>query len=267
MADQLYYVYGIAPASLTPVGAPAGIDESRVAVIAAGEMVALVSVLDGTAYEPNVDERVADVAWLGPRASAHDRVLTWASDAGAVVPLPILSLFRSEDAVRTMLADRRPELTSILARVARGREYGVRIFRLDDELRPQLAMFSPTIASLEAEVRGASSPGQGYLLSRKLDAARKEELHRVASAVATTAYQMLASKSLEAVQEPLPKASAQQVGSAILNAAFLVSHDHIDEFRAAVTDFVRDHEGRGFRVEFTGPWPPYHFTRATVHAG
>jgi hypothetical protein len=267
MADQLYYVYGIAPASLTPVGAPSGIDESRVAVIGGGEIVALVSMLDATAYDPNVDERVADIAWLGPRASAHDRVLTWASDAGAVVPLPIFSLFRSEDAVRTMLADRGPELVSILARVARGREYGVRIFRLDDELRSQLATYSETIASLEADVKGAPSPGQGYLLSRKLDAAKKEELQRVASTVANRAYQILASKSLEAVQEPLPKASAQQVGSAILNAAFLVAHEHIDEFREAVTVFVREHERRGFRVEFTGPWPPYHFTRATVHAG
>jgi hypothetical protein len=166
-----------------------------------------------------------------------------------------------------MLADRGPELTAILSRVARGREYGVRIFRLDDELRPQLAMFSPTIASLEADVKGAPSPGQGYLLSRKLDAARKEELHRVASTVANQAYQTLASKSLDAVQEPLPKATAQQIGSAILNASFLVSHERVDEFREAVTHFVRDHERRGFRVEFTGPWPPYHFTRATVHAG
>jgi hypothetical protein len=91
--------------------------------------------------------------------------MTWASDEGPVVPLPLLSLFRSEAAVRSMLVERHDELTSLLAHVARGREYGVRIFRLDDELRGVLGAFSPSIAALEADVAAAASPGQGYLLN------------------------------------------------------------------------------------------------------
>lgn len=265
MSDRLYYVYGIVPAAMGAVGMPAGLDDAPVAAVPDGELAALVSRLDADAYGPNVDDRVGDVSWLGPRAAAHDRVLTWASDAGPVIPLPILSLFRSESALRGMLAERRGELASILARVARGREYGVRIFRVDDELRVCLAGFSPTIANLESEVAATSAPGQAYLLSRKLDAARKEELHRVAAAVATSAYDALVSHSLDAIQDTLPKSSAQQPGAAILNAAFLVAHDRLDEFREAVTSFVRDHDKRGFRVEFTGPWPPYHFARAAAH--
>jgi hypothetical protein len=267
MADRLYYVYGIVPPSMRVAGAPRGVDDTSVETVVDADVAALIGRLDPAMYGPNVDDLIADVAWLGPRASAHDAVLTWASDAGPVVPLPILSLFRSELAVRAMLGERGEELGSLLRRVARGREYGVRIFRVDDELRATLATFSPSIAALEAETAGATSPGQGYLLSRKLDAARKDELHRVASAVATTAYHALASRSLEATQEPLPKSSTQQLGAAVLNAAFLVAHDRVDDFRAAVTEFVRQHGQRGFRVEFTGPWPPYHFTRIAAHVG
>ena len=69
------------------------------------------------------------------------------------------------------------------------------------------------------------------------------------------------------MQEPPPKSAADHSGAAILNAAFLVAHDRVDDFRAAVTKFVRDHEGRGFRMEFTGPWPPYHFTRSAADVG
>lgn len=265
MPDRLYYVYGVVPAATAVAGAPAGVDDSPVETVADGEIAALVCRLDASAYGPNVDDRVGDVAWLGPKAAAHDSVLTWASDAGPVVPLPILSLFRSEQAVRAMLDERRGELQSVLDRVARGREFGVRIFRIDDELRGRLAAFSPAIAKLEAEVAGAPSPGQGYLLSRKLDAARKDELHRVATDVAAAAYRDLAARSIDAVRDSLPKAAPQQVGAAILNAAFLVAHEHVDDFREAVTTFVREHERRGFRVEFTGPWPPYHFTRPPAH--
>ena len=264
MADHLYYVYAIVPPPTAVEAAPPGVDDQAVTLVASEGVAALVSRVDGGVYGQGVDDRVADVAWLAPRATAHDAVLTWASDVGPVVPLPILSLFRSEDAVRSMLTSRRDELRAMLAHVARGREYGVRIFRLDDELRQSLASFSPMIAALEADLAASTAPGQGYLLGRKLDQARKDELRRVAAEVATGAYNDLASRSLASTQEPLPKPTAEQPGAAVLNASFLVAHGRIEEFRATVTELVRAHERRGFRFEFTGPWPPYHFARSTA---
>jgi hypothetical protein len=267
MPDHLYYVYAIVPTATAVEVAPPGVDEQPVALVGSDELAALCSRVEAATYGQGLDDRVADVAWLAPRATAHDAVLTWASDVGAVVPLPILSLFRSEDAVRSMLATRRDELRALLAHVARGREYGVRIFRLDDELRHALGSLSPSIAALEAEVAASTSPGQGYLLGRKLDQLRKDELRRVAAEIALGAYNDLASRSLASTQEPLPKPTAEQAGAAVLNASFLVAHDRIEEFRATVTDLVRAHERRGFRFEFTGPWPPYHFARSIPHVG
>jgi hypothetical protein len=267
MADFLYYVYAVVPSTAAIRSAPAGVDGLPVELTTEGNVAALVSRVSAAAYGAGLDDRIADVAWLAPRATAHDAVMTWASDSGPVVPLPLLSLFRSEAAVRDMLVERHGELTSLLAHVARGREYGVRIFRLDDELRGVLGAFSPSIAALEADAAAAASPGQGYLLTRKLEAARKDELRRVAGSVATAAFADLASRSLESVQEPPPKSTSDQTGAAILNAAFLVAHDRVDDFRSAVTAFVRDYERRGFRVEFTGPWPPYHFARRASDVG
>ena len=267
MAESMFYVYAVVPPATAVDVAPAGIDDLPVELIAERELAALVTRVDASAYGAGVDERLADVAWLAPRATAHDAVMTWASDIGPVVPLPLLSLFRTGQAVRAMLGERHDSLAALLSHVARGREFGVRIFRLDDELRGELGAFSPTIAALEADVAAAPSPGQGYLLTRKLDAARKDELRRVAASVAADAFNDLSARSLAAVQEPPPKSASEQSGAAILNAAFLVAHDRVEDFRSAVTTFVRAHERRGFRVEFTGPWPPYHFTRSTGHDG
>ena len=267
MADNLYYVYAVVSPTTAVEVAPTGIDGHTVTLLASGDVAALASRVDASAYGEGLDEHVADVAWIAPRATAHDSVLTWASDVGAVVPLPMLSLFRSEDAVRAMLTARHDELVALLAYVARGREYGVRIFRLDDELRRSLGSFSPRVATLEAEVASAKSPGQGYLLGRKLDRARKDELRAVAAEIASVAYDELAARSIASTQDALPPASPEQAGAAVLNAWFLVAHDRVDAFRAAVTELVRAHERRGFRVEFTGPWPPYHFTRETTNVG
>jgi gas vesicle protein GvpL/GvpF len=264
MADSLIYVYAVVPPGTAVEVAPPGIDGQPVSLMASGEVAALVTRVDASVYGDGLDDRLADVAWIAPRAAAHDTVLTWASDIGAVVPLPLLSLFRSDAAVLSMLAARQDQLVSLLSYVSRGREYGVRIFRLDDELRRSLGSFSTRVAELEAEVAAAKSPGQGYLLARKLDQARKDELRRVGAEISAVAYNELAARSIASAHDALPQPSPDEAGAAVLNAAFLVAHDRLDEFRAAVTEVVRAHERKGFRVEFTGPWPPYHFTRESV---
>jgi len=258
---DLLYVYAVVPLGAQLDGAPLGVDGASLTRIPEGDLAAIVSRVDAS-YGEGLDDRLADVGWLGPRATAHDVVLTWASDTGPVVPLPLLSLFRSDEAVRRMLRERSTELAAVLAYVAQGREYGVRVFRVDAELRDALAGLSPTVARLAGDVTAATSPGQAYLLGRKLEAARKDELQRVSREVAALTFDRLSGSSVAAVEEPLPTPSGDHAGVAVLNAAFLVAQARLDEFRAVVTDLMRDYGDRGFRIEFTGPWPPYHFTRS-----
>src|SRR4051794_33725133 len=185
----LCYVYGVVPASFdAPAQAPDGVEEAPVTLVRAGNVAALVSRVDAAAYAPaRVEQATAEVAWLGPRAAAHDRVLTWASDRAPVVPLPIFSLFVDEARVSAMLRDRGAELDGLLARVAAGREYMLRVYRLDDTLLAALGTLSPHIAALERSAAEAA-PGQRYLLGRKLDAERKNELRRVALDVARAVH-------------------------------------------------------------------------------
>ena len=115
MADDLYYVYAVVSPTTAIEVAPPGIDGRAVMLVVSGDVAALASRVDAATYGEGLDDRVADVAWIAPRAMAHDSVLTWAGDVGAVVPLPMLSLFRSEEAVRAMLTARRDELLSTMA--------------------------------------------------------------------------------------------------------------------------------------------------------
>src|SRR3954468_5667570 len=105
---SLFYVYGIVAAGTAPSGAPDGLDESPVTTLSDGGVSALVSELSGDDYAPeNVAAASGNMDWMSGRAVAHDRVLTWASDRGPVIPLPMFtSTFASADAVRSMLRER-----------------------------------------------------------------------------------------------------------------------------------------------------------------
>jgi Gas vesicle synthesis protein GvpL/GvpF len=266
--DRVLYAYAVTPATLDAASPPSGIDDTPVRLVVEGEVAALVSSVEREAYTPErVELLTEEVGWVAPRASAHDAVVTWAGDRGPVLPLPIFTLFRDESGVRQMLRARAAELRSTLARVGAGEEYGLRIFRLDEVLAKHAGTLSPAVEELERQAREAN-PGQRYLLERKLETERRSELRRIAADVARQSYDTLAPLALEAVREPLPaKGREDAPGIAVLNAFFLVRRGGLTPFQEALTAIVRAHEVHGFRFDFTGPWPPYHFVRQRADGG
>ena len=262
MAESVHYVYAVVDASSSLEGAPPGIDATPVELHREGGVAAVVSALDAAAYGgPDMDARTGDLEWLGPRARAHDLVVTWASDRGAAVPLPMFTMFRDRAGVSTMLRERGVELARGLERVRGQQEFGVRLFRIDDALTAHLAELSPRIAELERSA-AAASPGQRYLITRKIEAERASELRRIGSEVAQSAYDALSAHASAAVLDALPRRTpAGMAGVAVLNASFLLPRSNLDAFRRALTELMEAHEPHGFRFEFTGPWPPYHFVQ------
>jgi len=282
--NTIWYVYGIVPSTLSPgAKAPGGLDDATVKLERQDSVAALVSILDGAEYAPNaVETKSGDVEWLSPRAMAHDRVLTWASDqgGGAVVPLPMFSLFSGAEAVRAMLRERAGQLASTLTRVARGREYALRVYRVDAELLDVVTTLSPRLAALAAAA-AAATPGQRYLLERKLEGEKKTELRAVSHRIVDEMVAALSPEAIQVVRSPIPTLSdAERTarGSMVLNAAFLVASDRREAFQRILTSLVERDGAHGFRFDFTGPWPPYHFVnpgdeadgspeRATSNAG
>jgi hypothetical protein len=275
-SDSIWYVYGIVGSDLElpPHAAPGwGLDEAGVTLERSGNIAALVSVLDATTYGADaLETNTANVDWLSPRALAHDRVLTWASDHGAVVPLPMFSVFSGAEAVRAMLRDRERQLASVLEHVRTGREYALRIYRVDAELRDALPSLSDRIRELAGSA-AAASPGQRYLIERKLVAEQRNEMRAVSQSVADAVVSALSPHALDVVRSPIPRfstsdgAESASTGTMILNAAFLVAPEGLTEFQRALTDLVEREQPHGFRFDFTGPWPPYHFVHEATDGG
>lgn len=260
MIDRLCYVYGVVPASVNPATAPKGIEQGAVSLIDNGEYAALTTSVRAEDYSPaRVETLTADVDWVSERAMVHDRVLTWASDNGAVVPFPMWTLFRDAEAVKSMLSKRASELRQTFTRLGTGREFIVRIYVQSDVLMHNLNTHVAELRRLEEEAAHAS-PGQKYLLQRKLEGLRRDTGRDVASKAAAEIFDSLKSCAMDTVREqPVNSGAPREQGRAILNASFLVAPARLVEFQRALTSMVEKYEGSGFKFDFTGPWPPYHF--------
>src|SRR6185437_14040279 len=192
LTASILYAYGVVRPAAPIARAPRGLDDTVVALEQnpGRQVAALVSRVDPAIY-------TSDVA--GSRAGAHDAVLSWASEAGGVVPFPMFTLFASPDSLRAMLRERDASLGGLLDRVAPCQEWTVRVFRLDDRAAAALAETSPAIADLEHRAK-AAAPGQRYLLERKADELRGAELRRVSGDTAREAFDALAALGERAVR-------------------------------------------------------------------
>lgn len=273
-SSTVYYVYGIVRDGFDAGRAPAGLDDAVVRSGGggrAGGLRALVSRLPATLYgAASLERNAGDVEWVGPRAAAHDRVLSWAHDHGGVLPMPMFSLWTSEESLDRWLAQREPDLARLFDRVAGADEFGLRVHRRDDVMAGALDAVDDDIARLRAEARSAS-PGQRYLLERKIAEQAKAAMRSASQRMAAAIFDELRTLARDAVARPLSPGPAagpasQVEGTLVLNGAFLVARERNEQFRSAVASLLRTHEPLGLVFDFTGPWPPYNFVAADARA-
>lgn len=258
MSATVEYVYCVVPATLATDDAPRGIDRALVRRVARDDLAALVSSLDAADYAGSVpSERMGEPEWLTPRAVTHDALVTWAGDRGAVVPFPMWVMFSDEHAIGEMLAGRAAEFRAVLDRVRGAREFGVRVTGSQAALAVAAESMDSELSALERQASTAS-PGQAYLLRRKLAEARKAATRDASARIAQQTHDILAERSRASLAHAT--AVSEEPG-VLLDGAYLVSDEQYESFRVALTDLIAKYEPAGLRFDFTGPWPPYHFVR------
>jgi hypothetical protein len=260
MSRDLLYVYGVVRDGFDTARAPAGLDDTSIGLARAGAIAALVSRLPESGYSARViEENSGEVAWVSPRAMAHDRVLTWAQEHGGVIPLPMFSLWENDASLAKSLAGQTSELAQVFERVSGADEFGLRVHRRDAVMLESIDDLDSEMARLRKEAQ-AASPGQRYLLERKFADRGKQAVRTASHRMAKQIFDELAAVARDALARPLtPEAGRTPDATLVLNGAFLVDRKRLDDFRAAVGAHVRDYQPRGLAFDFTGPWPPYNF--------
>lgn len=256
--DTVVYMYAVVPADTRLPAGLRGVDDTAVRLLPAGGIAAVVSELPREQYgDEALNARLDDLEWVGARGLAHERVLDACANAGPIVPLSLFSLHSDEDAVRARLQGDADRLRSLLRRLEGRREWGVKLWRMP-AAADRLHRLSPTIAALTQELETAP-PGRRYLLEKKRDAARAEELRAGSQRLAHRAYAALREVADDSAADRLPPSQSDAPRALTLSAAFLVADDGFDAFQRRVTEVAHEVREVGFDVEFTGPWPPYHF--------
>jgi len=259
--DTCWYVYGIVPAESpdpSALGWPAVGGDGEVEMIEQGPLAAIVSPVSSADFDhPGIDEHLQQPEWLEANVRAHEQVVELVLAGSSVLPLRFCTIYRSQDAVRRLLADNRGELEEALARVAGKVERGVKIFCDRDRLTAAVA-------------HGASSPvregsgGRAYLERRLAEQQSAEQVEEVASNAVHDCHARLSAAADEGtLLRPQTREQSGRRDDMVMNAAYLVSRESRD-LEATLAALRPEYEPMGFAFELTGPWPPYSFVPTEI---
>jgi hypothetical protein len=259
-----FYVYCItesipaAEISLGPV--PAAIEEGAgLELITFKNLTAIVSRVPLVTYgEEALAEHLSDAAWTAIRAMRHEQVVEHFAKHTGVVPLRFGTIYLDQLGVERMLGEKYDELQAIIKRLQDREEWGVNVYCDRAVLLENITNISPLLREM-AETAKAASPGQAYLMQKKIEALRTDESKVEIERAAKKIEERLKAHSEGVARLRILKVETTEHGELKAKFAFLVLKPKFEEFRDAAEELAGQIANAGIRIELTGPWPAYNF--------
>lgn len=258
--NSLIYLYGIVPSDAeTPPAELRGVEDAPVRLVMADGVAAVVSDVAEEEYgEDALNGRLDDLSWVGSRGLAHERVLDWFADQTPIIPLSLFSLHSDEARLRARIGSQQDEYGRLLDALQGKKQWGIRLWRNDEQAKEGIDRISPSLQALGEQIEAAPE-GRRFLLEKKRDSMRGEELRQASQRLAHEIFAALTNISAASRRIP-PGPGVQGERPLLLDGAFLVEDTRFPAFQEAVNEQAGRLVDSGFVLEFTGPWPPYHFS-------
>jgi hypothetical protein len=252
---SLVYVYAVLPRPLA--SEVKGIAGRRVRYIEQDELAAAVSDVSAEEFdEEPLNDNVRNMAWLGPRAVAHQEVNARLHDESeAIVPLAFGSVFRDDDRVRQLLRDEHQALSQRLETVRGNAEWVLALHLMREPDEEAVTSASPAIQAMRQEIT-ASAPGRAHLLRRQLSTLERDEARRIQADAAEQVLDAMKAVAIDVFVEPLPSDTVERP---LLRASVLVARKDEAEFVERIDALRARWPEPTYRLLLTGPWPPYRF--------
>ncbi|MFD5803812.1 GvpL/GvpF family gas vesicle protein [Streptomyces sp. NPDC127020] len=209
--------------------------------------------------EEALTERLNRPTDLERCARAHHRAVEAAAGRGAVVPLPMATLYRGDRSAVRAVRDRRPVLEALLDRLRNRTEWAVKVHAAEgtpDDL--------PTTPAEPGTGSGSNSGsgGRAYLSRASARRRDRQQAHGRARAEAEAVDAELRRYAVAATRHrPQSERLTGRRTPQLLNAAYLVKDADRAAFTRALAGLTAEGRHPAVRAEASGPWIPYSFAR------
>ncbi|MFG2323149.1 GvpL/GvpF family gas vesicle protein [Streptomyces sp. NPDC048568] len=186
-------------------------------------------------------------------ARAHHRAVEAAAGRGAVVPLPMATLYRGDRSAVRAVSDRRPVLEALLDRLRNRTEWAVKVHAAEG---------TPDHLPKAPADPGTGSGGRAYLSRASSQRRVRQQAHGRARAEAEAVDAELRRYAVAATRHrPQSERLTGRRTPQLLNAAYLVENADRAAFTRALAGLTAEGRHPAVRADASGPWIPYSFAR------
>ena len=212
--------------------------------------------------EENLKRNLADLEWIKVRAMTHEKAIEGIMKNTCVIPFKFATLFNTEDNLKAMFSKHLREFKDILRKLKDKEEWGVKIYCNLGKLKENLIQEDEQLLNIDKEINGPAAPGKAYLLKKKKEEFLNIAVNKNFNEYGQVSFDRLKEKSMDArINKLLSKEVTERDDEMILNSAFLINKDKVEDFLDTVEGLGGKYTDRGLFFHCTGPWPPYNFCK------
>ncbi|MDP2644991.1 MAG: GvpL/GvpF family gas vesicle protein [Desulfobacterales bacterium] len=204
---------------------------------------------------PEAENRMKDLAWIGPRVCRHEEVVEQVMRRSPAFPARFGTIFSSFDALEKLFDVHYDEISRFLDKAAGKEEWAVK--GLLDRAQARRS-FSSLMLAREERRLASLSPGKRYLSEQRIRSSADRELNRWLKGVIKGIGDDLCRHSSEFCERKALSLDSEEMDR-VLNWAFWVAREDADDFRARVERANEQNDREGLLLQLSGPWPPYSF--------
>lgn len=253
-------------------GAPAlstrGIDgKGDIFILPYDELEAVVSKvsLEEFASEEIQKKAQEDLNWIKEKALAHEKVIEkamWKNNKILnTIPMRFGTIFTDKASLIKALKKDYSKIKEALKRIRGRQEWSVKAYLKDKKVFEQMIK-NKNQAIKEKEKEIASMPeGLAYFMEEELKKALSKEIEKELNNITEFFFESLKKQAASSVRNKiLEKELTGKSEPMVLNAAYLVPEEKIDDFKKELENLNQQIKTKGFYLEYSGPWPAYNFT-------
>jgi len=208
-----------------------------------------------TFCDPEAENRMKDLAWIGPRACRHEEVIEKVMRLSPAFPAPFGTIFSSFDALAKLLDVHYEKISRFLNKAAGKEEWAVKGLLSRAQARRS---FSTLMLSREEEQLASLSPGKRYLAEQRIRSSADRELNTWLKELIKAIGDDLCRHSSEFCERKVLSLDGEAM-EMVLNWAFWTAREDADDFRASIDRANEQNDRQGLLLQLSGPWPPYSF--------
>jgi len=203
--------------------------------------------------------------WIKEKAVIHEKVIEEAMGENShflnLIPMRFGTLFKDKGRLEKMLNNGYYKIKEILERIRGRQEWSVKVYLWEREKYERMIKEkNETIREKEKEI--ASLPeGMAYFIEEELKEVISKEVERELDHITEEIFESLKKQAAAFVKgKILEKELTGRQEPMVLNAAYLIPEENIEDFKKEAIELNQQIQGKGLFLEYSGPWPPYNFT-------